>query len=121
MENKAVKIVPGPGTHSPDFKKLKGAAPNFGFGSEGRADIAGKSKFVPGAGTYSIPSRIGSEGPKNTMHATITYSPERKEGSYKPGPGNYDPDSNKIKKKEPAYKLGTGLREDLDFKKRSAF
>jgi hypothetical protein len=36
MENSAVKAVPGPGSHSPDFTSLKKKAPNFGFGSEQR-------------------------------------------------------------------------------------
>jgi hypothetical protein len=39
------------------------------------------------------------------MHATITYSPERKENDYKPGPGNYNPDSLKTKAKSPDYKV----------------
>lgn len=76
---------------------------------------------MPGAGAYSIPSKMGTEGPKHTMHSTLSYSPERKEGGYKPGPGNYDPDSAKVMKKEPAYKMGTGNRDDYDFKKRSVF
>ena len=109
VEKAGGKIVPGPGTHSPDFTALKSKAPNFGFGSEQRkAGDVERKKFVPGAGTYSIPSTIGADGPKHTMHSTLSYSPERKEGGYKPGPGNYDPDITKSQKKEPAYSMGTG-------------
>jgi len=49
------------------------------------------------------------------MHATINYSPERKENDYKPGPGNYNPDALKSKAKSPEYKLGSSTRLDLGF------
>jgi len=55
------------------------------------------------------------------MHATINYSPERKENGYKPGPGNYNPDAIRLKHKSPDYKLGSSTRLDLGFKKRQLF
>lgn len=58
-------------------------------------------KYIPGAGTYSLPERTGKEGRSSTIHSTIGYSPERKENSYKPGPGVYSPDKSTSLKKEP--------------------
>jgi len=74
-------------------------------------------KQSPGPGNYSLGSLIG-RGPQKSMHATIGYSPEKKENSYKPGPGNYDPDAIRMKKSEPQYKVGTSTRLDLGFQKR---
>ena len=109
------KKVPGPGEHSPDFKNLKSKAPSFGFGSDKRnnKDIE-RNKYIPGAGTYTLPDRTGAEGRKSTIHSTINYSPEKRENSYKPGPGNYSPDRGHSMKKEPQYKIGTGKRLDLE-------
>ena len=56
------------------------------------------------------------------MGAISTYSPERKEQRFKPGPGNYQPENSFIhKKKEPAFKIGTETRKDLAFEKAKSF
>ena len=57
----------------------------------------------------------GAEGTKSSMHATIKYNSTDKEQSYKPGPGNYDPDQFRTKNKNPEYKIGTGQRLDIGF------
>ena len=44
------------------------------------------------------------------MAATIQYEPHRKEQAFKPGPGNYTPETGGVKKKEPAYKIGSEQR-----------
>ena len=96
--------------------------PKFGFGSETRKDVAlERSKLFPGPGNYAITPLIGNEGTKKTMHSTIKYSPETKEQSYKPGPGNYEPNPLNVKKKEPQYKMGSSTRLDLGFQKRSQY
>ena len=51
----------------------------------------------------------------------MTYSPERKEQAHKPGPGNYNPEVGGIKKKDPAFKIGTETRRDLAFEKAQHF
>lgn len=102
---------PGPGQHAPDYTKVKKSAPRFGFGSETRNSIE-KSKMSPGPGNYKIRSLIGEEGQHNSIHGTIDYTPEKKEQSYKPGPGVYSPDLLAVKKREPAFKQGTGARGD---------
>ena len=78
-------------------------------------------KYIPGAGTYTLPGKTGTEGRKSTIHSTIGYSPERKENSYKPGPGVYSPDRAASLKKEPQYKIGTSQRDDLAFNKKVGF
>ena len=55
------------------------------------------------------------------MHALIKFSPDKKEQSYKPGPGNYDPDPLKTKKTEPQFKVGSSTRIDLGFQKKLLF
>jgi hypothetical protein len=109
-----VKINPGPGGHSPDYRALKTAAPSFGFGSETRGDASAKQlKQMPGPGTYAVPGVIGNDGPSKTLHASLTYSPEAKEHAKKPGPGAYDGDVLRTRKQDPQYKLGTSQRPDL--------
>ena len=115
MENPNAKKVPGPGEHSPEYKHLKKAAPNYGFGSETRNNGSNLKNNFPGPGGYTIDGLTGKEGLKNSMHATINYSPERKENDYKPGPGSYNPDPLKNKAKSPDYKLGSSTRLDLGF------
>lgn len=69
MELPTAKIVPGPGTHSPDAIKLKSSAPIFGFGSETRLNnTLEKTKHFPGPGNYKLTSIMGSEGPKSSLH-----------------------------------------------------
>lgn len=120
MESSTAKVNPGPGEHQPDYKVGRDAAPKYGFGSETRNTNADLKKTTPGPGNYSLGSLIG-EGRKNTMHSTIGYSPEKKENSFKPGPGNYDPKPLSVKRQEPQYKLGSGTRFDLGFQKRQLF
>lgn len=111
--------VPGPGGHSPDYRAAKTAAPSFGFGTENRKDNAvEKLKYIPGPGTYAIPTVIGKDGPSKTLHSALTYSPEAKEHAKKPGPGAYDGDVLRTRKQEPQFKVGTSQRLDLAFQKK---
>lgn len=52
------------------------------------------------------------------MHATIDYTPEKKENACKPGPGQYDQSISAVKRREPGWKVGTATRHDLETKKR---
>lgn len=69
--------MPGPGYHSPDFKKLYKQAPQVGFGSEKR-----KTKEVeilksnPGPGDYKLPSIIGNDGPSKSISPSRRFVPE---------------------------------------------
>jgi len=64
-------------------------APKYGFGSEVR-NSSNSRNGGPGPGGYEIRPLIGNDGPKQSMHGTIDYTPEKKENSSKPGPGTYD-------------------------------
>jgi len=101
---------PGPGAHSPDYKKHVSTAPLFGFGSGGRNSDNDLRKNFPGPGNYQLNPLVGNEGKKQSMHGTIDYTPQKKEQSYKPGPGNYDPEALKTKKKMPSYGMGSATR-----------
>lgn len=68
---------------------------------------------MPGPGQYQIPSTLGRDGPARTLGAALTYSPEIKESSKKPGPGTYDGNSLITKRQDPQYKMGTSSRIDL--------
>ena len=68
---------------------------------------------VPGPGNYLAKSYTGKDSASYSMGAQSAYSPERKEGAHKPGPGNYSPSSGIIKKNEPSYKIGTETRRDF--------
>ena len=119
MALSGTRNVPGPGGHSPQYRTVKTAAPSFGFGTDGRRNGAvDKLKFVPGPGTYAIPSVIGKDGPSKSLHAALPYSPELKEQSKKPGPGTYDGDVLKTRRQDPQFKVGTGQRLDLAFQKK---
>lgn len=69
--------------------------------------------IVPGPGNYQTISYTGADMPKYTMGSVSTYSPEKKEGKSKPGPGNYTPEPTRIKKSAPAYGMGSSTRKDL--------
>lgn len=63
----------------------------------------------------------GKEMPSFSMGATMSYSPERKEQSYKPGPGNYSPSQSITRRSDPAFKIGSETRKDLAFEKAQTF
>jgi hypothetical protein len=54
-----------------------------------RANSTLSESYSPGPGQYPILTKIGKEGPMNTMHATHNYFPNMKENKQKPGPGTY--------------------------------
>jgi hypothetical protein len=55
------------------------------------------------------------------MHATIDYTPERKENAFKPGPGAYEGNFSTTKRREPGWKIGSAVRNDLETSKRLIF
>ncbi len=78
-----------PGSYNPIDDFTKTASQKWGFGTEKRLK-AGKdtSTLSPGAGTYTIPSKV-SEGPSYGMG--IKLKDRSASGLLKnPGPGQYD-------------------------------
>lgn len=76
---------------------------------------------VPGPGNYAAKTYTGKEQPSFSMGALSNYDPSKKEQGFKPGPGNYSPEPTIVKKKEPAYRIGTETRRDLAFEKAKSF
>ena len=113
-------LSPGPGGYEQDASRLQKTAPRFGFGTSTREEIKTKLK-VPGPGNYNSKEFTGRDLPSYSMGATMTYSPERKEQAFKPGPGSYEPGIEGTKNKEPAYKIGSEVRRDLAFEKAQHF
>ena len=107
---------PGPGAYAGNSSVSQKAAPRFGFGTSTRNSATSKLN-VPGPGNYMAKTFTGRDLPSYSMAATITFSPERKEQKYRPGPGNYSPGNNFVKKSEPSYRIGTELRTDHAFEK----
>ena len=112
---------PGPGNYGQDASRIQKSAPSFGFGTESRNEEKKSKLNVPGPGNYTAKTYTGKDLPSYSMGAHMNYSPERKEQAFKPGPGNYSPEGNKIKKKEPSYRIGTETRRDLAFEKAQLF
>ena len=60
----------------------------------------------------------GAQHPLSVFVAPYScYEPHKKEQKFKPGPGNYSPDTSPVKKKESAWKIGTEVRRDLKVEK----
>ena len=72
---------------------------------------------VPGPGNYMARTFTGAEGSRFSMAMKMEYEPHKKEQKFKPGPGNYSPDTSPVKKKESAWKIGTEVRRDLKVEK----
>lgn len=116
---KESKNKPGPGTYTAtDFYTSK-QSPKFGFGSSIRNNNNSKLN-VPGPGNYAAKSFTG-EGQRYSMGAVITFDPSSKEQKFIPGPGNYNPKVSQSMKKEPAFKIGSEQRDDLEFRKKATF
>ena len=101
-----------PGSYDPKDGFTKTASQRWGFGTEKRLRN-GKLSQSPGAGTYSIPSKM-VEGPSFPMGQKL-----REGGSSTalklPGPGQYDTQNrdNQTMKGGPKYGLGTSQRPSM--------
>ena len=63
-----------------------------------------------------------NSAPAFSMAAVIKYHPPAKEQKFKPGPGTYSGDGKlKFVNKDPAWKMGSEVRNDLNFEKRKLF
>ena len=56
---------------------------------------------------------MGRDGPVLSMHSSLNFSPTKKEQAFKPGPGSYTHDRNKVLGKDPSWSMGTSVRVDL--------
>ena len=119
LENLGGKLSQGPGAYNDQSPRVLKTAPKFGFGTSSRQ--AQKRLDVPGPGNYQAKKFVGKDLPAYSMAGLSTYSPERKEGAHKPGPGNYSPGTGYVKRTEPSYAIGKGLRTDAEAEKQKTF
>lgn len=116
LEDKGAGKRPGPGAYTANQFYVAKTSPKFGFGSSTRQGGSPKLN-VPGPGNYK-PKTYTGEGQRYSMASVLTYDPKKKEQKFVPGPGNYQPTDMSSAKKEPAYRIGTEQRVDLEFKKK---
>lgn len=101
---------PGPGQYgvnnSTNFTRPK--TPSWIIGKGQRPPLNQVDPSVPGPGNYNIGGLLG-KGPKYSIVGKNTYGNKNNDV---PGPGQYNSDSMSNLKKEPAWKIGTGSRDD---------
>lgn len=101
------RAVPGPGAYDYEnavFKYGSKQDPSYGFGSK-LNDLQGLN--VPGPGTYETKSAVYSKiGGIVSRELRNSYA-----DSKTPGPGNYNPDSSRIKSKDPQWSLSKSSRD----------
>lgn len=103
---------PGVGTYNPNSatNKVRPKTPSWVIGTSKRPNLNPSDPSVPGVGNYNISKAIGSNGPKYSMVGKNTYGANWKNGN--PGPGQYESGSQANLVKNPAWKIGTGQRDD---------
>jgi hypothetical protein len=114
LENKFIKIVPGPGAYTPSSKKKEDYA--FSFGLKPNVDFHHKfHSKIPGPGQYDDRARKTF----STLGASLDRGPMgvmlNKTQAIIPGPGRYQPTNVDIlaKNYSPKYGFGSGGRPDL--------
>lgn len=99
--------VPGPGQYGPNNFFVRPKTPSWKIGTSQRKDLNNADKSVPGVGNYTVTKGIGN-GPKYSM---VGKGKVIKGWSGSPGPGQYN-SVNAVFVKNPAWKIGTGTRDD---------
>lgn len=101
------KDNPGPGGYDPEYKGVKQSAPQVSFGKYTRSNLTG-DKMLPGPGAYESKSTVG-EGPSYGI--SMRY--EKHKGDMRPGPGNYNPKDEFVRKSAPRAVISSGKRNGL--------
>ena len=99
------KDVPGPGNYDTSLVDKK-REPKYGIGTAPR-DYSPNKSISPGPGNYALPSIIGSEGSKSTMHAKIL---SKSTSAKTPGPGSYENTLRHLEK-APSYGMGVKIKD----------
>jgi len=112
---KQIEFKPPPTVYNPTDSFTKTASAAWGFGTSGRPPLNDNRKAtIPGPNQYAIGSVIGNDGPKYVMGIKI----RDQINDFKekiPGPGQYEVFNmthSRIKR-EPAFSVGTGKRQDI--------
>jgi len=102
---------PGPGQYGPDncTNYVRPKTPSWVIGTGKRGNLNQTDKNNPGPGNYNISKGIGANAPKYSITGKGNYGYIN---NGNPGPGQYNSDNFKTKTHNPAWKIGTGTRED---------
>lgn len=102
---------PGPGQYGPNncTNAVRPKTPSWVIGTGKRPPLNPVDPSVPGPGNYNIGGLLG-KGPKYTIVGKNTYGNNWKNGV--PGPGQYENNTMSNLRKNPAWKIGTGSRDD---------
>merc|ERR1712166_1662564 len=106
-------VTPAANVYNPTASFVQKSSAKWGFGSDVRKGIAGKS-ISPGPGNYQIkPVAFDAEKPKFFMGEKL--KPAR-ETTVVPGAGTYDPAHENTKKQTPQFSMKAKLGSSLENK-----
>ena len=115
MIGRVIENTPGPGQYNDDekFKNIKDGIPSWKIGTSNRDKATSQRDISPGPGDYNISKEIGDNVPQYSIGLE-----KKNKGSIEgsPGPADYNNDGINLYRKSPAWKIGTGQRDD-DLKK----
>ena len=102
---------PGPGQYNDDItiKNILMKNPSWVIGSSKRKSLNPADKSFPGVGNYTICGKIGDSSPYYTMRIKGDMSNFKTDV---PGPGTYMNEKMGLYKHYPAWKIGTGKRDE---------
>ena len=111
MVGKTIENSPGPGQYNDDVKfvNVKEGKPSWKIGKANRDQSSGNIQGSPGPGNYNISKEIGDSAPHYSMGLKEKNTGDK---DLSPGPARYDNDRMDLYRKSPAWKIGTGLRDD---------
>lgn len=114
LDNKFIKIVPGPGAYTPGTKKNSNYAYSFGL----KPDTDFHHKYhssIPGPGTYDDKARQTLSKMGASLDRSNRQGSMNKTQAIIPGPGRYQPSTTDLMRSNyaPKYGFGSGGRPDL--------
>ena len=112
LKNKPLLTDPNPGPGEYPYKSTVGEGAKITIAERHPYDPEEKEREgVPGPGNYKV--KEGDKGPKYSMGTSQRPAMVKKTDT--PGPADYKPekDTETVRNKNPAWKIGTGNRSDL--------
>jgi hypothetical protein len=114
LDNKFIKIVPGPGAYTPASGKKSNFSYSFGLKPE--TDFHNKyHSSIPGPGTYDDRARQTLSKMGASLDRSHRGNSMNKTQAIIPGPGRYQPSTTDLMRSNfaPKYGFGSGGRPDL--------
>ena len=116
MSMKGAETLPAPNAYNQESKaKVLTKSPSFGFGSQKQRPISDEKKFVPGPGTYSQKTLIGTETQGKSLAMRLIQP--KTTNMFVPGPGTYTADASSTLFKNPTWRMGTSVRSQEELQK----